>query len=288
MTRRRLAGRGVGPIGMGTARLAISDPLDEKDAFDLLNHAVDLGFEYFDTALAYTTAEDANYAESLVARVLSHRRDEVLVGTKGGHYRSGSQWLVDARPSSLRRHCEASLRALSVDSIDLYYLHFPDPAVPFEESVGALDDLRREGKIRAIGVCNVSVEQLHTAIKVAPIAAVQNLFSPFNSRSRDVLTVCESRGVTFTAASPLGGARPPMPLKQLSPTAASLAQQLGVGIGTVWLAWMLRLSHTIIPVTGARRTESLEASWASTSLALTDGQCDVIESELTLETNKKG
>lgn len=288
MTGRMLAGRSVCPIGIGTARLSIADPIDEKEAISLLDLAIDLGLAYVDTAMAYTTAERPSHAESLVAHVLAHRPGEVLVGTKGGHYRSGSEWLNDARPSVLRRHCEASLRALAVDTIDLYYLHFPDPAVPLEDSVGALDELRVEGKVRTIGLSNVSLAQLDSAAAVAPITAVQNPFSPYRSQERDVLSACESRGVAFVASSPLGGTRRPVPLEWLSHAATAAGQQLGVGIGTVWLAWMLRVSASIIPVTGARRRESLEASWRATELRLSDEQFAAIEYDLRTAHDEKG
>ena len=288
MTVRMLAGRAVGPIGIGTARMSISEPVDEKEAIALLELAIDLGLNYVDTAMAYTTPEEPSHAESLVARLLAHRADEILVGTKGGHYRSGSEWLNDARPSALRRNCEASLRALAVDAIDLYYLHFPDPTIPIADSIGALEELRAEGKVQAIGVSNVSREQLLAATAIAPIAAVQNPLSPYRSQERDVLTMCESRGIAFVASSPLGGTRRPVPLEQLSPVATAVSKQLGVGIGTVWLAWMLRVSTAIIPVTGARRRESLEASWRATGLQLSDEQFTAIESDLRPALDEKG
>jgi aryl-alcohol dehydrogenase-like predicted oxidoreductase len=283
-----IAGRDVGAIGIGTARLSISDSVDAKASVALLNRAVDLGMNYLDTALAYTTTNHASHAESLVATVLSHRSDDVFVGTKGGHYRSGAEWVIDARPSSLRRNCDASLRALRLDAIDLYYLHFPDPTVPLQESMGALEELRLDGKIRAIGVCNVTLDQLETATKVAPVSAVQNLFSPFTSLNRDVLTACDDRKIPFVAASPLGGSHRPLPLDQLSPLATTFAEQLGVGIGTLWLAWMLRLSDWIIPVAGSGRPESLISTWKAASLHLTDEKFFAIESDLASRAKEKG
>lgn len=282
-----LAGHAVGPIGVGTARLSIPEPMDADAAIMLLEHAVDLGLSYVDTAMAYTTAEGPSYAESLIARLLARRADEILVGTKGGHYRAGAQWLNDGRPSVLRRNCEASLQALAVETIDLYYLHFPDPAVPLADSVGTLDQLRIEGKVRAIGLSNVSREQLDAAVAVAPIAAVQNPFSPYRSQEREVISACASRQIAFVAYSPLGGTRRPIALDKVSTAATTAARDLGVGIGTLWLAWMLRVSTALIPVTGARRRESLEATWHASSLRLSDDQFAAIEHDLRTTRNEK-
>lgn len=267
---RPLADRDVAAIGLGCARWSLSDHPDDAEALRGLDGALDLGFNYLDTALAYTTPIHDSHNESIIAHLLRRRSipADVLVATKGGHTRTGAGWGVDGRPETLKANCETSLRTLRVEAIDLYYLHFPDPNVPIEDSVGALDDLRTAGKIRSIGVSNVDAHQVRAAQAVAPLAAVQNSFSPYNHHDRDVLRYCETEGIAFVAYSPLGGTSRPTSLERLSPSAAAAGLTLGESTETVLLAWLLTQSRALIPLTGARRSASIAASWRATSLTL--------------------
>src|SRR4051794_7841451 len=167
-------------IGLGCMPLSVAGRPDEAQAIRVIHTALDLGVELLDTADAYALDEsDFGHGERLLAEALRGRsRDGLIVATKGGHIRVGERWELDGRPEYLKRACEASLRRLETDSIDLYQLHRPDPKVPFAESVGALRDLREEGKVRHVGLSNVNVAQLEEAERIVPIDAVQNELSP--------------------------------------------------------------------------------------------------------------
>ena len=173
-----IAGREIEGIGLGTAQFAFRDGTAE-DSVATVHAALDAVVMLIDTALAYTRPGVESYAEQVVARALrgltADRRP--LVATKGGHCRQGDSFPVDGRPGTLRAHCEISLRTLGTGCIDLYQLHYVDPAVPLADSMGALAQLRQEGKIAAIGLSNVTVAQLDEALTVAPVAAVQNRLS---------------------------------------------------------------------------------------------------------------
>lgn len=255
-----IGGRELAPLALGLARWSIGRVIDDPGAERFLHHALDLGISHLDTARAYTTARHESHSEAMVARVLARRsaHDRPLVATKGGHERAGDTWVIDGRPETLRRHCERSLRTLGAETIDLYYLHMPDPQVPFDESVGALEQLRHEGKIHSVGVSNVTPEQIRIAAEITPLAAVQNRYSP-TTPDNSSLRVCAELGIAFVAFSPLGGTAR-QPLEALSPTVAELAAETTVSVETVWLAWMLALSPVVTLITGARREETLRSS----------------------------
>ena len=193
----------VGRVGLGTMSLTgrgvWGPPSDVDEARGLLRRAVELGIDFFDTADSYGPAA----AETLVADAL-HPFDGIVVATKAGLTRQGpGRWGRDARPQYLRDACHASLERLRVERIDLFQLHAVDPAVPIEESLGALSELRAEGKIRHVGVCNVDAEQLGRALAAEPIVSVQNRFSLADRSSRDVLDLCERYGLVFIPWAPL-------------------------------------------------------------------------------------
>ena len=163
-----IAGRAIEGTGLGTAQFAFGDGTPEESVATV-HAALDAGVMLIDTALAYTRPGVESYAEQVVARALRGLTTErPLVATKGGHWRRGDSFPVDGRPGTLRAHCEISLRTLEADRIDLYQLHHVDPRVPLPDSVGALGQLRQEGKIAAIGLSNVTVAQLDEALAVAP------------------------------------------------------------------------------------------------------------------------
>jgi aryl-alcohol dehydrogenase-like predicted oxidoreductase len=279
-----LCDRRVPRIGLGIARLSLLDVPDSASAEAHIDHALELGIRYLDTARAYTTRDHSSHSEALVARAIARRQatDTVVIATKGGHYRSGDTWPIDATPHALRADCTASLAWLKVDRIDLYYLHHPDPRVPLEESMGALDDLRREGLIGAVGICNVTPDQLEIALQSAPITAVQNPLSPYDTSSDAVLARCRELGITFVAYSPLGGTTRSVPIDRLSATANDRAQELGVEVESVILAWVLDRLGNGIALTGASRSRSLRSSIAALEITLATDERAAITAEITL------
>jgi pyridoxine 4-dehydrogenase len=194
----RLTGKGVwGP------------PPDPAGALGVLRRAVELGVTLIDTADSY----GPNVNEEQIAEALHPYPDGLVIATKGGKVRPGpGEWAEDGRPEHLREVCEGSLRRLRLDRIDVYQLHAPDPKVPLEESVGALKELLDEGKIRHVGLSNVSVEELERSERIVPIVSVQNLYHADDRSSEDVLAACEQRGIPFLPWFPLaaGQARSPV------------------------------------------------------------------------------
>jgi aryl-alcohol dehydrogenase-like predicted oxidoreductase len=187
--------------------------------------------------------------------------DRPLVATKGGHWRHGDAFPVDARPETLRAHCEISLRTLEVDRIDLYQLHHVDPQVPLLDSVAALEQLRRDGKIAAIGLSNVTIAQLDAALAVAPIAALQNRLSYGDPGDLPTALVCARRDVAYLAYSPFGGP------SGIPPRAAlTVAGRRGVSVHRVLLAWLREQSPNIVPLAGASRPASIRDSAAPLDL----------------------
>ena len=173
----------VPAVGYGGMHLSLQERPPEQESLRVIRAALDAGVRLIDTADVYCLDDtDIGHNERLVAAAVrgwDGPVEEVLVATKGGLTRPGGRWERDGRPEHLRAACERSLRALEVDRIQLYQLHAPDPAVPFEESVGALAELRREGKVRWVGLSNVSVAQIDAAQAIVPIAAVQNRLNPY-------------------------------------------------------------------------------------------------------------
>jgi aryl-alcohol dehydrogenase-like predicted oxidoreductase len=281
MIQRQIGDASVGGIGLGGATWSLAKEVDVAGAESTIEAALDAGVTYIDTAAAYTTADEGAHNEKLIAKALRRLgRSDVLVGTKGGHYRDGGTWPIDGRPESIRRDCEASLAALEVDALPLYFLHWPDPEVDFATSIGTLEELRREGKVVRTGASNVSAEQLAVAMGIGPLAAIQNNFSPFNLVDRELITECERLGIAYTVYSPLGGSNRPAPLAERLPTAAARATALGVSIQRVVLAWELSLSSTILPVAGSTRPASILDSAAAADLQLDDETLAAINDDL--------
>jgi aryl-alcohol dehydrogenase-like predicted oxidoreductase len=235
-------------------------PPDRGEALRLLRRAVDLGVTFFDTADAYGPYE----CELLVAEALHPYRD-LVVATKGGLRRHGpGRWSKDGRPAHLKAACEASLRRLRVDCIELYQLHAVDPAVPLEESLGALAELRAAGKIRRIGICNVTSDELERALAVVPFVSVQNRFSVADRSTADVLERCEARGIAFVAWAPLAKGYLARRPGRLSRAAAAS----GATPGQVALAWVLGRSPVTIPIPGTSSPAHLEENVGAAGLRL--------------------
>jgi aryl-alcohol dehydrogenase-like predicted oxidoreductase len=264
---RRIGDIAVSAIGLGGANWSFREPRDDDRIVAFIRDAVSAGVTLIDTARAYTTRTEPSHNERLIARALAGRTEDVLVATKAGHYRAGDDFPVDGRPESLRRDCEASLRALDVEAIGLYLLHHPDPAVPIDESVGALEQLRAEGKIRLIGVSNVSPEQYRLATEAAPtIAAVENEFSPFAAHDAEFIRQLEADGIAYLAYSPLGGGRRsagelPIAFHHVAGARRTSTQQ-------VMLSWELRRAGNLIPLVGASRLDTVLDSLAATEIEL--------------------
>jgi aryl-alcohol dehydrogenase-like predicted oxidoreductase len=270
----------VSPIALGTANLSIDESVSREDADRTIDAAVEAGITFIDTAAAYASATDSRHSEKLVARALT-RHPHLFVATKGGHTRPGIEWGIDGRPGAIVRDCEDSLRILGVERIDLYYLHKPDPKVDLLESIAALAELKRAGKIARIGLSNVSAGQLAAALDVVPIDAVQNRFSALDTRDAETLRSCERRGIAYLPYSPLGGLSGSGGLESSFPRATALALSRGLSLRSVLLAWLLSLSLSgrVIPVVGARRPSSIVDSARAMSLELDDELVAAIEQD---------
>ncbi len=268
---------GVSVVGLGGMHLSIDGRPDEATALRVMHAALDAGATILDTADVYCMDDgDIGHNERLIAKALrtwGGRREAVLVATKGGMTRPSGRWERNGRPEHLRRACDRSLKALETDRIDLYQLHAPDADVPFTESVGALVELQRAGKIRWIGVSNVTVQDIEVATRLTPLVAVQNRLSPFfrEALSGGVVRECTRRGLGFLAYSPVGGGRLNKKLPD-HPVLQPIARRHGISPHAVVLAWVLAQGDTVIAIPSARTT-----AHAADSLTATDVQLSAAE-----------
>jgi aryl-alcohol dehydrogenase-like predicted oxidoreductase len=274
MPTRRLGGLRVSAIGLGEMPMSLAGRPDEAQSVRTIHAALDAGVTLIDTADAYCRdGSELGHGERLVAKALaawSGDRGRVLVATKGGHTRPGREWGLDGRPEYLRQACEASLRALGVEAIGLYQFHRPDPKVPFAESVGALAELKAAGKVRLVGLSNVSVDQVNQARELVDVASVQNEFSPRFRRSEGELAFCAAQGIAFLPWSPLGGIGRGRDLGGRHRAFAEVAEAHGVSPQRVALAWELAKAPVVIPIPGASRPETITDSLAAAGLRLSD------------------
>jgi aryl-alcohol dehydrogenase-like predicted oxidoreductase len=272
MPTRRLGGLRVGAVGLGEMPMSVAGRPDEARSIRTVHAALDAGVTLIDTADAYCLHEsEFGHGERLIAKALAAwpgDRDRVLVATKGGHTRIGREWGLDGRPEHLRRACEASLRALGVEAIGLYQFHRPDPKVPFAESVGALAELKAAGRVRLVGLSNVSVDQITQARELVEVASVQNEFSPRFRRSEGELAFCAAQRIAFLPWSPLGGIGRGRSVGQRHRAFAEVAEAHGVSAQQVALAWELAKAPVVIPIPGASRPESITDSAAAAGLRL--------------------
>jgi aryl-alcohol dehydrogenase-like predicted oxidoreductase len=276
MPTRRLGGLQVSAIGLGEMPMSLAGRPDEAQSVRTIHAALDAGVTLIDTADAYCIDEsEVGHGERLVARALTAwpgDRDRVLVATKGGHTREGGEWYLDGRPEHLRQACEASLRALGVEAIGLYQFHRPDPKVPFAESVGAMAELKAAGKVRLVGLSNVSVDQIKQARQLVQVASVQNEFSPRFRRSEGELAFCAAEGIAFLPWSPLGGIGRGRDLGGRHRVFDEVAEAHGVSAQQVALAWQLAKAPAVIPIPGSSRPETITDSAAAASLRLSDDE----------------
>jgi pyridoxine 4-dehydrogenase len=251
-----------------TGRGVWGEPADRDEAIRVLRRAVDLGVDFIDTADSYGPF----VSEELIREAL-HPYDSVTIATKGGLTRSGpDQWGTVGRPEYLRQCVEMSLRRLGLDTIDLYQLHRIDPQIPASDQVGELADLRKEGKIRHIGLSAVSVPEIGEARLTAPIASVQNLYNVLDRRSEDVLDYCEREGLGFIPYCPIATGQFAAPVGPL----AQLARQAGATGVQLALAWMLRRSPVMLPIPGTASQAHLEENVGAAEVELTDEQFDAL------------
>ncbi|HKC48686.1 MAG TPA: aldo/keto reductase [Gemmatimonadales bacterium] len=264
-------------VGLGGMHLSIAGRPDEATALRVIHAALDGGATIIDTADVYCLDDaDVGHNERLIAKALrtwGGRRDAVVVATKGGLTRPGGRWESDARPEHLRRACDRSLKALATERIDLYQLHAPDHEVPFTDSIGALVELQRAGKIRWIGVSNVTVEEIAAAASLTPLVAVQNRLNPFfrEALSGGVVAECGRRGLGFLAYSPVGGGRLNKKLPD-HPVLQPIARRHGISPHAVVLAWVLAQGETVIAIPSARTP-----AHAADSLTAADVQLSAAE-----------
>jgi pyridoxine 4-dehydrogenase len=251
-------------LGFGAMRLTgkgiWGPPKDRKGALAVLRRAVELGVNFIDTADSY----GPNVSEELIAEALSPYPKDVIIATKGGWHRPGpDQWTHDASPAHLRQAVEGSLKRLRLERIDVYQLHVPDPIVSFESSVETLADLQRQGKIRFIGLSNVTQEHIERARKIVPIVSVQNRYS-FADREWDyVVDYCERNSIAFIPWFPLGAG------KLAGETLDRVAKKEQRSPNQVALAWLLQRSPIMLPIPGTSSIEHLEENVAAASLHLT-------------------
>jgi aryl-alcohol dehydrogenase-like predicted oxidoreductase len=261
--------------------LSIQDRPSEDQGVRVIHAALDAGVTFIDTADVYCLDEkDIGHNERLIAKALRGRpgdRDRVVVGTKGGVTRPRGRWETDGRPQHLLAACERSLQALGVERIDLYQLHAPDPRVPFGESVGALADLQRQGKIRWVGLSNVSVPEIREAEAIVRVTSVQNRLNPFvrEALAEGVVAYCAERGIGFLAYSPTGGGRLNHKLPA-HPVLQPLAARLGVTSHALVLAWVLARSPAVIVIPSARTVDHAVDSARAAELVLSEADLAAI------------
>jgi aryl-alcohol dehydrogenase-like predicted oxidoreductase len=251
-------------LGFGAMRVCgpqvWGPPKDRPYALKVLRRAYELGHNFFDTADSYGPEVD----ETLIAEALHPYPKDLVIGTKGGLLRpSPPQWVPDGRPEHLRRALEGSLKRLRLERIDLYQWHAPDSRVPFAESFGALADMQKAGRIRHLGLSNVSVAQLEQARRIAPVVSVQNSYSIDNRASEGVLQACEKLGIAFLPWYPLGAGAALKSAKVKNVAARNQATPAQVAI-----AWLLAHSSAMLPIPGTGNLAHLEENAGAAKLAL--------------------
>jgi pyridoxine 4-dehydrogenase len=258
----------VNRLGFGAMRITgkgiWGPPADRDVAQNVLRHAVASGVNFIDTADSY----GPNVSEELIGEALAPYAPGLVIATKGGLTRSGpNEWDSDGRPAHLRAALEGSLKRLRIDCIDLYQLHRHDPKVPYAESVGALADMQRAGKIRHIGVSNVTLEQLAQARAIVPVVSVQNRYNYEDRSSEDVLDACTKDGLAFLPWAPVGGPNP-FDVQRLE----QLAREHGATTLQIALAWLLKRSPMMLPIPGTGSIAHLDENIAAAAVRLSDAE----------------
>lgn len=255
----------VGRLGYGAMRITGNgvwgEPADRGQAIRVLRRAVELGVNFIDTADSY----GPGVSEEIIAEALHPYPKDLVIATKAGFDRPGpGKWVENGRPEHLKSACEGSLRRLRLSSIDLFQLHRIDPKVPAEDQLGALKDLQTQGKIKHIGLSEVSVGQIEQARKVVPIVSVQNRYSLTDRGSEDVLEYCERAEIGFIPWFPLGAGK----LSRVEGAIAQVAERLKATPSQVALAWLLARSPVMLPIPGTSSVEHLEENIAAADLKI--------------------
>jgi aryl-alcohol dehydrogenase-like predicted oxidoreductase len=260
----------VSRMGFGAMRITGSGiwgpPADRDRAKAAVRQAIELGVNFIDTADSY----GPHVSEELIAETLHPYPDDLVIATKGGLVRPGpGRWGADGRPEHLREACEGSLRRLKLEQIPLYQLHRPDAMVPIAESIGALVELRQEGKIRHIGVSNVSEAQLREMQALTPVVSVQNRYNLGDRSSEAMVDLCDQESIAFLPWAPIQDA------DQLVPVMTA-ARRLNVNTRQVALAWLLARSPQVLPIPGSGSPEHVGENVAAASLRLTNDEFNAI------------
>ena len=261
-------------LGFGAMRITgegvWGPPKDHAEALRVLRRAVELGVNFIDTADSY----GPHHSENLIAEALHPYPAGLVIATKGGLTRTGpNQWPPDGRPEYLKEVCEGSLKRLNLDCIDLYQFHRPDPKVPFEDSVGAVAELQQAGKIRHVGLSNVTVEQLAAAQKTVTVVSVQNRYNLKDRSSEAVLQACRDQGIAFLPYKPLlhGDERVAKALDEVA------AVRGGITAGQVSLAYLLAYAPVMLPIPGTGSVAHLEENMVAAELKLLPEEMSAIE-----------
>ncbi len=268
----------VNRLGFGAMRITGPDiwgaPKDPVEARRVLHRALDLGVNFIDTADAY----GPNVSELLIADTLYPYPRGLVIATKGGQVRpSASEWTPDGRPAHLREACEASLKRLRLERIDLYQFHRIDPKVPLEESLGEFARLQKEGKIRHVGVSNFNVEELARARKVVTVVSVQNRYNVADRASEDVLAVCARDGLAFIPWAPIArGSSDRLERDASGERLEAVAKARGVSVLQLALAWLLAKSPAMLPIPGTSSVEHLNENVAAAQLKLTPAEMTTV------------
>ena len=259
-------------LGFGAMRLTgegiWGPPKNRAEAIAVLRRAVELGVNFIDTADSY----GPGVSEELIAEALFPYPNGLAIATKGGWNRPGpNQWTHDSTPSHLRKAVEGSLKRLRLERIDVYQLHTPDPVVPFDDSVGTLAQLRSEGKIRHVGLSNVTQEHIERARRIVPIVSVQNRYSLADREWDYVVDYCDRNGIAFIPWFPLGAGR------IAGEALNQVAQVHQASPHQVALAWLLKRSPIMLPIPGTSSVKHLEENVAAASLHLTDEEYEKLK-----------
>ncbi len=260
----------VNRMGFGAMRITgpgiWGDPPDRDRAIATLRRIVELGVNFIDTADSY----GPEVSEPLIAEALYPYPDDLVIATKGGLVRPGpNRWDADGRPEHLRQACEGSLRRLRLEQIPLYQLHRPDPKVPLAESVGAIAELKDEGKIRHVGLSNVTEDQFREAERIVPIVSIQNRFNVSDRQSESMIDLCEQEDMVFL---------PWAPIQQTDRrvAVAVAAERLGATEYQIVLAWLLAISPAILPIPGTGSPEHAEENVAAAAIELSRDEIEAI------------
>jgi aryl-alcohol dehydrogenase-like predicted oxidoreductase len=305
MQTRRLGTNGPEVSAIGLGCMGMSDfygPAEDARSIEVIHRALDLGINFFDTADMYGVGRN----EQLVGRALRDRRDKAVIATKFGNVRAedGSYLGIDGSPAYVRKACEASLRRLGVDVIDLYYQHRVDPKTPIEDTVGAMAELVREGKVRYLGLSEAAPDTIRRAHKVHPVTALQTEYSLWSrDAEEDLLPLCAELGITYVAYSPLGRGFLTGAIRsiddlapddwrrnnprfqgenfqknlQLVDAVQEMARARGCTPAQLALAWVLARPEGIIPIPGTRRIERLEENIGALDVTLTREELDRLD-----------